>query len=272
MAAEAATSLKRGLAILFALENGDELGVTRIAELVGREKSQVSRTLKVLADQGLVERNPETLAYRLGWRFFTLAAVAGEPRLAAVAPGFLRELVRRFEEGAHLSVLQGTGVLTVISEAPPHAVQAVNWIGRIVPAGCTSAGYALLLDYERLQLEGLLPEPAFRRRRPRAPQNHQQLWERIVDARTRGFALADEEFEPGLVAVAAPVRDFRGRIVAAVNVSAPKFRFSERLAEAGGQVRRVAEELSHTLGWEPTRVSILERWPSRSSSPSGASS
>lgn len=249
MAAETATSLKRGLAVLIALEGG-ELGVTRIAELVGREKSQVSRTLKVLAEQGLVERDPATLAYRLGWRVFALAAVAGEQRLVAAAPARLRELVRAFGEGAHLSVLHGSGVLTVVSESPPHAVQAVGWVGRIVPAGCTSAGYALLVDHDRSDLRTFLPDAAFRRENKRAPQTADELWERLGAARTRGYAVADEEFEPGLTAVAAPVRDFRGAIVAAVNVSAPHFRFAARVEEAGTQVRAVADELSRALGWD----------------------
>ena len=85
----------------------------------------------------------------------------------------------------------------------------------------------------------------------------------------RGYALADVELEPGLVAVAGPVRDFRGHVVAAVNVSAPKFRFGERLEEAGEHVRAVADELSHMLGWD---ASILARWQSSSSSPNDAPS
>ena len=92
MRTESATGLRRGIAILLALEGGEEFGVTRIAELVGREKSQVSRTLKVLADLGLVERDPENLAYRLGWRMFTLAAAAGDRRLTDSAPRCLEEL------------------------------------------------------------------------------------------------------------------------------------------------------------------------------------
>jgi len=252
VAAETATSLKRGLAILLALEGG-ELGVTRIAELVAREKSQVSRSLKVLAEQGLVERDPATLAYRLGWRLFALAAAAGNQRLVAAAPARLRELVRSFGEGAHLSVLQGSGVLTVASESPPHAVQAVGWVGRIVPAGCTSAGYALLSDHDRRDLASFMPDAAFRRKHPQAPQSADELCERLLAARARGYALANEEFEPGLVAVAAPVRDFQGRIVAAVNVSAPSFRFALRLDEAGAQVRTVADDLSRALGWESKR-------------------
>jgi DNA-binding IclR family transcriptional regulator len=268
--AETATGLKRGIGILLALEGGEALGVTRLAELVGREKSQVSRTLKVLADQGLVERDSETLAYRLGWRLFALAAVAGEQRLADAAPPCLRDLVRMFGEGAHLSVLRESEVLTVISESPAQAVQAVSRVGRVVPAACTSAGYALLLDHERHELDRMLPDAAFRRRHPRGPQSADELWERLVAARASGFALADEELEPGLVAVGAPVRDFRGRIVAAVNLSAPKFRFAARIGAAGEHVRAAAEELSRTLGWEPARASILEEWQSGSSSRSGA--
>lgn len=257
MTAGAATGLRRGLAILLAFESGRELGVTRVAELVGQDKAYVSRTLKVLADHGLVERDPETLAYRLGWRVFALAAVAGDERLAAVAPDRLRELVRTFEEAAYLSVLQGAGVLTVMSEPPPRSVQAVNWVGQIVPAGCTSAGYALLLDHGPEELDPFLDV---------APAD--RLLDRLADARARGFTLADEDFEAGLVGVAAPVRDFRGRIVAALNVSAPRFRFLDRVTEAGNAVRAVADDLSRSLGWQPGPGSMLEAWPSSSSSPS----
>jgi IclR family KDG regulon transcriptional repressor len=268
---ETATGLRRGLAILLAFETARELGVTQVAELVGRDKGHVSRMLKVLAEEGFVERDPETLAYRLGWRVFALAAVAGEERLTAIAPQRLRELVHAFEEGSHLSVLRGAAVLTIMSEAPPGAVQAVNWVGRTSPAGCTSAGYALLVDHGRAELAPFLADREFRRDHPRAPQSVAELSDRLTAARELGFALADEEFEDGLVAVGAPIHDFRGRVVAAVSLSAPKFRFGARLDEAGAAVRAVADDLSRALGWDPEQASMLARWPSSSSSPSAAS-
>ena len=61
--------------------------------------------------------------------------------------------------------------------------------------------------------------------------------------------MVDEEFEFGLVGAAVPVRDFKGRLVAALNVSAPKFRLGGRLETAGEEVKRVADELSALLGW-----------------------
>jgi DNA-binding IclR family transcriptional regulator len=230
------------------------LSVTRIGELIGREKSQVSRTLRILAEHGLVERDPETLAYRLGWGVFALAAEVGEQLLLERAPDFLERLVDELGERAHLSVLQADQVLTVSSESPPRAVQAAGWVGRTVPVYCTSAGRALLFDHDRDRLDSLLSATEFRPLAPNTPRDLDELYARLEAARARGFAVADEEFERGLVAVGAPVRDFRGRIAAALNVSAPKFRFGRRLAAAGAAVRAAADDLSSTLGWRADLV------------------
>lgn len=249
------TSIRRGLEVFLTLGTDQAiadggLGVTRIAEMLGREKSQVSRTLKILAEYGMVDRDPDTLAYTLGWRIYALANLAGQRRLLHAAPAVLRGLVTRLAEGAHLSVLQGTETLTVMSQSPSQAIQAVSWVGRTVPAYCTSNGHALLLDHSPQELALLFADTAFERRGPNTVTNVAALNERIEAARARGYATADEEMEPGLVAAAAPVRDMHGRIVAAVNVSGPKFRLGERIDEAGRAVVDAAQALSATLRGE----------------------
>src|ERR671934_811991 len=117
------SGLRRDLELLWGLASDQArsrggLGVVRLAELVGRDKSQVSRALRALEEAGLVERDPDTLEYRLGWQLFALAARSGEPRLLTAAPGALRELVHRLGESAHLCVLQGVQVLTLMTESP----------------------------------------------------------------------------------------------------------------------------------------------------------
>jgi IclR family KDG regulon transcriptional repressor len=115
-------ALVRGLDVLSALADdsaaGEGLGVVALAELVGGDKSQLSRTLRTLEEHGFVERDRESLAYRLGWRLFALAARVGESRLVAEAPPVLRALVRELGESVHLSVRQGDQVLTLLSESP----------------------------------------------------------------------------------------------------------------------------------------------------------
>jgi DNA-binding IclR family transcriptional regulator len=262
--ADTATSLRRGVGVLSAL-HGDEalaaggLGVLRIAELVGSDKSQVSRTLKILAEYGLVDRDPHTRAYRLGWRLFALASRAGDTQLLAAAAPVVRELGRTLGERSHLSVLQGTEVLTLLSEPSEHAVQAAGWVGRLVPAYCSSSGQALLLDHSREELRDRLGGVRLVRLGPNAPRSLAELSRRIEQARERGYAKVDEEFEPGLVAAAAPVRDFRGRIVAALNVSGPKFRFGGRLDEAGAEAAAAAATLSGRLGSTPDRPQAASR-------------
>ncbi len=255
MAATDATSLRRGLTILRAIEDQEALGasppgVTRIASLIGSDKSQVSRSLKILAEHGLVDRDPETLGYRLGWGLLAMAGRSSRVGLLVAAEPLLKRLVRETEERAHLSVLQGTAVLTLLSEGSGHAVQAAGWVGRSVPLHSTSSGRALLLDHTEKEIAELFAGLPFEGATAKAPRNARQLYERIAAARSAGFALVDEEFEAGLVAVAAPVRDFGGRVVAALNVSAPKFRVGNKLLGAGRQVKAAADELSATLGWD----------------------
>jgi IclR family transcriptional regulator, KDG regulon repressor len=246
---ERETSIRRGIEVLLSLATDEAveqggLSVTRISGRLEREKSQVSRALKALAEYGLVEHQGDGPSYRLGWRIHALAQRAGQPRLLEAAAPVLGRLVASLNERAHLSVLHGAQVLTVLSEQPGRAVEAVGWVGRTTPAYCTSAGQALLLDHDRAALDALLGDVELVALGPRTAGSVAELADRIAAARDVGYVVADEEFEQGLISVAAPVRDARGHIVASLNVSAPRFRFAGRAVEAGEHVRGEAEQLS----------------------------
>ena len=250
------SSLRRGLLALEALAGADGqddagLGVVDVARRLGVDKSQASRTLRALADHGLIERDPASRAYRLGPRLFAYAARVSERRLLRTAPSVLERLVKALGERAHLSVLDGVEVLTLASHSPPLAVQAAGWAGRTVPAYCSAAGRALLIDHDPAALRALLDGVELTRRGPNTPRSLREIVARVREAAERGYASAEDELEPGLAAVAAPVRRFDGHIVAAVNVSGPSFRFAARLDEAGAEVRRAADELSAGLRQEP---------------------
>jgi DNA-binding IclR family transcriptional regulator len=256
-----AAGLRRDLDILEVL-SGEEaarrggLGVLRVADLVGREKTQVSRSLASLAEEGLVERDPDQLAYRLGWRLFAMAARTAEARLVEVAAPHLRRLVAQIHETVHLCVLRGGGVLTLVSEAPRHAFRGLGWEGVSVPAPRTSAGRVLVSDLDRAALAEWFPEEELRAAPPQQRiRTVDQLVAELAWITAHGYAKVDEEFEEGLVGVSAPVRDFRGQIVAAVNVSAPKGRFGHKLDAGGAATAAVAQQLSRELGHRPPGVS-----------------
>ncbi|MFJ8752831.1 IclR family transcriptional regulator [Streptomyces sp. NPDC102441] len=225
MVSENLSSVRRALDVLRVLGQGP-MGVQEVAEAVGREKTQVSRTLKVLAEEGFVERDPRGLRYRVGRQLLALAASAGEDRLHREAPSVLRELVHQVGEPAYLTVLSGHGVVTVLTERTSRGLQAHEWIGRTSPLNCTASGRVLLSGLPDEQAGALLvtADDARLPGTDAAPRDVPAVLERLRTERARGYAVAVEEMEPGLIAVAAPVRDHRGDVVAALNVSAPVFR------------------------------------------------
>nr|MBA3236030.1 helix-turn-helix domain-containing protein [Chloroflexota bacterium] len=195
------SSLLRSLDLLDALASDAAVsaggwGVNRIAAHLGRDKSQVSRTLRVLADAGYIERDPDSMRYRIGWHVFALASRAGDQRLLVAAEPILHRLVEHdLGERIHLSVLRGTEVLTLLTEAPAHAVQAISWAGRLVPAHNTSSGRSLVIDLGLDDLRQRFAAIDWAAGPPNAPRSPADLYERILVARRAGFAIIDEEWE-----------------------------------------------------------------------------
>lgn len=248
----ASGGLSRGLALLETLAaaasptNGG-LGVVQLATMTGQDKSAVSRTMTALAHDGYVARDDTTRRYQLGWKLFALGARAGDQRLVEAARHVLPGLVVTVGETAHVSVLRGGEVLTLLSEMAPHAVATVGWVGRVTPAYCTASGRALLLDHSREGLASRLAGVDLLARGPNTVATLDALFDRIIEARSAGgVTIVEEESEPGLVGIGAPLRDSTGRIVAALNISGPGFRLRD-LARAASAVRAAADQVCSEL-------------------------
>lgn len=252
------TSAAKMLAVLEALsrssrEESAGLTVAALARALGRDKSSMSRQLKPLVDLGLVERGEDGL-HRLGWKLFAVAAQAGDQRLLLLAPPVMRRLTQVLRERVHLSVRRGAEVFTILSEGPQRSIEAVGWVGRTVPASCTSSGRALLFDHSAEEIRELFADGFETGPGANAPATVEELIERVGSARQRGFAPVVDEFDDDLSAVAAPVRDARGQIIAALNVSAPSYRLKSSLGTAGQHVSQTAAYLSRVMSSPPDAV------------------
>jgi IclR family KDG regulon transcriptional repressor len=249
------TGAAKMLALLEALsradsESRDGLSVAALARELGRDKSIVSRQLKPLVDLGVVERD-EAGRHRLGWRLFAVAARAGDQRLLLLAPPVMRRLTQLVRERVHLSIRQGSAVFTILSESPHRTVEAVGWVGRTAPIACTSSGRALLFDHSEEEIRELFSSGFESGTGPRSPRTVEELVARVAADRSQGYAQVVDEFDDDLSAVAAPVRDVHGRIVAALNISAPSYRIGDHLSTSGRQVRQAALHLSRALSAPP---------------------
>lgn len=250
--APSSASLRRDLDILDLLASAEcrrrgGLGVVRIAERLGRENSQVSRALRALALAGMVERNPQTLDYRLGWRLYAYAARTFEAWLVHIAGPFIRRLVAGLQETTHLCVLRGNQVLTLWTESPVHAYRALTWEGMPVPVIETSAGRALIAQWEPdVVRQWFADDLATAGGQPRL-RTADQLADELAAIRKRGYALVRDELEVGVVSCAAVVEDFRHQAVAAVSVSGPQHRLGTRLDRAGLMAARAAADISRAI-------------------------
>lgn len=243
------TGLRRGLDILTCLAGAEAqrsggLGVTRVAELLGQDKSQISRSLKVLAEYGMIERDARTRAFRLGWQLYAMAGLSGDRRLLSVAEPILKDLLAKIEESVYLAVASGPNALTVLSYESSHAVQArsSDW-----PLHATAVGQVLLTSLTDVDLRRRYSGRDFRFLDQKGSVAAELLLERVAHVREQGYAIVVDEFEIGLTAVGAPVSDSDGQILAAVGVSGPSFRFAPRVDEAAALARSAAARVTHGL-------------------------
>jgi len=241
-------SVARALAVLDALaEEPAELGTTDIARHTGINASTVSRLLATLADAGLVEHVHATGRYRLGLRLVQLGnAVLARLDLRGLARTELETLVAATGETATLSA-PGEGVAITIDFVPgPSSVQGVAQIGRPSVAHATATGKVMLAFTEAGVPDGTLD--AYTARTITDPD---ALGGELELVRERGWAESLEEREDDLNAVAAPVRDDRGGLVAIMGLQGPAFRFDPpAMSAALKPLRERAEAVSAKLGWQ----------------------
>ena len=247
-------SVGRAVSILELLADSQgEMGVTELGRRLGVHKATASRLVATLAHHGLVERNPVTDKYRLGFGLIHLAgsAMAGMD-LAREARPVLEDLAERTEETVNLAVLDGDGVLNVDQITSPRAVASQSWIGRRTPWHCTSSGKALVAFLPEDELTQLLAAPLERHSR-KTVTDPERLRAILAEARTRGYAQTIEELEDGLNAVAAPIRRADGQVIAAVSVAGPAFRMRP------ADLPRIARTVVDATGTISRRLGFVER-------------
>jgi IclR family transcriptional regulator, KDG regulon repressor len=238
----------RAVSILDVLADGGELGTTDVARRTGISPSTVSRQLGTLARLGLVQHVRATGRYRLGVRVLGLAnSVLEQLDVRGVARPHLEQLVQVTGETATLSVPGDHDAITVDFVPGTHQVQPVSRLGRPSVAHASSAGKAMLAFAGRAVPPGPL----------RAYTNHtitdrDELERELERIRQRGYALAPEEREPGLSAVAAPVWSAGGELEAVIALQGPSARFDEAAIErALPLLLDTAAAISAGLGWTP---------------------
>jgi DNA-binding IclR family transcriptional regulator len=251
-------SVGRAVSILSILaQEPGELGVTELGRRLGVHKATASRLVATLGESGLVERNPATDKYRLGFGLVPLAgaAMAGMDLIRQARP-VLEGLAQRTRETVNLAVLDDDSVMHIDQIAGTRSVVSVSWVGGRTPYHCTSNGKVLLAFLDPAERDRLLARP-LERRTPNTLTDPERLRAQLREVSIRGYGQTVEELEEGLNAVAAPIRQSDGRVVAAISVSGPAFRMRPTdLPRMARMAVEAAEAISRRMGYVERRQSV----------------
>jgi IclR family acetate operon transcriptional repressor len=237
-------AVQRAIAILNELADARaELGTNEIARRTSINVSTISRILATLTSGGLVEHVAATGRYRLGVGVIRLASAAGERLdIRSLARPHLAELASHTQETATLSVPGGREAITLDYVQSPLSVRSVAEVGRASAAHATAVG-KVFLAYGGTVPDG--PLPAFTER---TIVDHDVLRADVARVGERGWGQALGEREDDLNAVAVPVLDPAGRLVAILGLQGPAVRFSPRVMRSAVELlMERAERISSAL-------------------------
>jgi len=227
---------------------------TELTVATGLAKSTTSRLLLALERNGLVRRDddgrfsPGEVFVRYAWRG------GAEAGLVEVARPFLDRLGSQTGETINLGVARDGMVEQIAQVDSKYLIGGTNWVGRPVPLHCAALGKVLLAFGA-----AALPPGRLAARTPRTITSRGALEDNLRLVRDRGYAVTDEELEPGLVAIAAPVRRDGGVVVAAMSVSAPASRLClAQVPSVAEACVAAADGLSATLGHRAGRTTRKE--------------
>jgi DNA-binding IclR family transcriptional regulator len=239
-------SLARGLHILDLLSQSQEgVSITELAEALSIDKGSASRLVATLARNGYAEKDEASRRFHLGPQVVALSrSVLQRLPLREAAKPFLRQMMERTGECAHLAVAAQNKTLYIDQEESPATLRVNAQVGTMNPLHCTALG-KILLAFSDIPIPDQLEE--YTSKTITDPLALQRELEKI---RKHGYALDDEEFEIGIRCIAVPAIDYRGKLAGSMGISGPSTRMTlDRIPELATIAVEIGKALSERLSF-----------------------
>jgi DNA-binding IclR family transcriptional regulator len=249
-------SLRRAMSILQTVAASPQgIGLSDISKVVGLHNSTAFHIAKTLVAIGLLRQEPESRHYRVGPRLFGIAAGAlDELELLDVAQPIMIKLAQSTEATSHVAVRAGQDVVIIGKYEGPSAIRVAERIGSARPPHATAIGKVVLASLSEADLTDFFRRSSLTSYTPSTIVDELRLRQELEEVRKTGLAIDNGEFDPELRCFAAPARDFRRSVVAAVGVTVPVWRLRlSRVGELTALVKQAADTLSEALGFAEGR-------------------
>ncbi len=244
-------SLARAVALLHAVaDRSAGSSASELARVAGLPRSTVTRTLRTLADSGLVEEAPDGAGWVLGHELVRLARGADPHRRLVDASRLpLARLRDRSGESALLAVPYGRpGMEILLQLDPDRHVGVADWVGADVPLHASSAGKLVLAELDDAELAAWLDANPLASFTEKTVTDLETLQGELGRVRRQGWAELVDELENGLTSISVPVLSPRRSLVGIVGVSGPTFRLPRgRRRELVPETQATAAEIERAL-------------------------
>lgn len=245
-------SLERGLSVINSFSSdAPSQTLSEVAERTGLTRATSRRILLTLSELGYVRQRGRSFALTpkvldLGYSFLSSFHVV------ELAQPSLERLVDQVHESSSMSVLDGSEIVYVARVPTKRIMTIALALGSRLPAYPTSMGRVLLAGLDDDELDRYIATTKLEKLTPHTIDDAKRLRAAVLEVREQGFALVDQELEEGVRSVAAPIRNGRGKVIAAVNVSGHASRvdiermleeFKPRLIEAAAEITDRARSL-----------------------------
>ncbi|MDR2704922.1 MAG: IclR family transcriptional regulator [Planctomycetaceae bacterium] len=232
-------------------ESNRSLGLTEVSNLLGLNQHMTLRLLQTLVHEGWVIEEEIGPKYRLSLKPF---CITSKPLirndLLQVATEPIRQMYNKIGESTSLGILDDNRVLYVLHFNGTRPISIIGRVGNRYLLQCAAAGKVLLAHADEALVDRLVTE-GLEALTPHSKITREAIMEDRAKTLKQGFALDEEEYAKGLICFAAPIYDYSGQVVAALNVSVLLLHYSmeEFVEKIGSKVLETSQTISVALGY-----------------------
>lgn len=246
-------ALDRGLKILAVVADGDALSLSEVAARSGIAASTAYRMLTTLSAHGMVEFDGEAQLWSVGVETYRIgSAFLRRRKLVDRARAVMQALMESTGETSNLGVAEDDCVVFVSQVETHQAIRAFFRPGTRSPFHASGIGKAILAHLPPERVVAIIRKAGLEAYTQKTLADPTSLARDLLEARSRGYAIDDEERNEGMRCVAAAIFNEFGEPVAGISVSGPTVRVTpERATALGPLVREAAREVTRAIGGKP---------------------
>ncbi len=244
-------SLQNGIDALMFLSSKRSAGVTEIAQAIGVNKSTAFRIMQTFLAGNIVEKNPETLCYKLGPAILRLSQqYYSGLNAASISKPYMVRLSEGFGESVHLCTLSNNRAVVVEQVTAEGRLIANAKIGEAEPLHCSSVGKCLLAYADDIKQEKMLREMTFEKHTEKTITDESALKIELAKIKEKGYALDDCELSEEIRCIGAPIFNSKGECGFSIGVSGAKSRMTqEKILKIAEGLKKVSGAISSELGY-----------------------